>query len=170
MRFIALILLSGLVVFASACGAAKTRDNGQGGAATHTLSAEYASWPKINQETIERGGDDEDGEGEERTAVELFAKVQGALDVGTVLVKQTTIMVSDVPSSLGVMRRVGGALNGGWAFEAYDPATMNKAETDVATCVNCHSMADNNYLFSDQDAVMNAATPVPAANDGPPGF
>ena len=168
MRFIALILLSGLVVSATACGAAKTRDNGQGNASTHTLPAEYASWPKINLETIERGGDDEDGEGEERTAVELFAKVHGALDVGTVLVKQTAVIGADGPSSLGVMRRVGGSPNGGWAFEAYNPATMSKAETDVATCVNCHSMADNNYLFSDRDAVMNAATP--AANDGPPGF
>ena len=168
MRFIALILLSGLLVSAAACGAAKTRGNGQGSASTHTLSADYASWPKINQETIERGGDDEDGEGEERTAVELFAKVQGALDVGTVLVKQTSVIGADVPSSLGVMRRVGGSLNGGWAFEAYDAATMSKAETDVATCVNCHSMADNNYLFSDRSAVMGAAPS--SANDGPPRF
>jgi hypothetical protein len=167
---LALIMLSALT--ASACGAPETREQASDTGPSTSLPADYMSWPKLNDVTILRGGEDEDGESDERTAVDLYANVNGDLDPGSILVKQTRLMNGDTPGALsmiGVMRRIGGSRDGGWSFEAYDPRTMTIADSDVGTCVNCHSLqTDNDYLFSDRDTVLSA-NPAPAS-DGPPGF
>ncbi|MGB0589875.1 MAG: cytochrome P460 family protein [Myxococcota bacterium] len=172
MRTLVFMLLSGLMLSAYACGGAETRSGDDVSAHSRVLSAEYTTWPKINAETILRGGEDEGGEIEPRTAVELFASVQGDLETGSVLVKETRVVNDDgsgAVTQLGVMRRVGGSLNGGWAFEAYSPTTMERTKIEVGTCVNCHSFqAQNDYLFSEINAVTGAAGSSPA--DGPPGF
>jgi hypothetical protein len=173
MRIIALLLLSGLT--ASACSAPATRTSDADDSPTYGLSTDYVDWPKVNAETIVRGDDEEDEDGEEsvqRTAVEIFADVQGDLGAGSVLVKQTRVLLGETPgeiAQIGVMRRVGGSLNGGWAFEGYEPRTMEKAAIEVSTCVNCHSLqAHNDYLFSERSAVMSASPPAAPAER--PGF
>lgn len=144
---------------ASACGFAQNKgtDLRKGGT---TLPANYESWPKINAETILRDEEDDDGTITNSTAIELYAKVSGDLAEGTTLIKVTHSVTDGVVGAvehIGLMRRVGGEANGGWRFEAYDARSGSRADADVTTCSNCHSLqASNDHLFSPREEVLNA--------------
>ena len=182
MRTLIFSLLASILAL-PACGGAQKMDTTNAAPET-SLPADYQSWPHINAETIIRNDEDDDGTVTSSSAVELYAKVAGDLAAGTILVKATHAVAGEelgAVERIGLMRRGTGDQDGGWQFEAYDPTSRAKADTDVATCINCHSLqAENDFLFSTREDVLNAAPRAapgaapaevpedPTAGDAPP--
>lgn len=110
----------------------------------------YASWHKVNAETIVRA--------EEGVAREIYARASGDLGVGTVLVKEQHALRDGASGPLqhvAVMRRTSGAETGGWTFQIFDPDTHTRLTDDVTTCVGCHTIrAESDYLFTAREALL----------------
>ena len=106
----------------------------------------WESWDHVNSDTIIRE--------DEGVAREIYAKTAANIGHGSVIVKAQYRLAGSNKGSLyelAVMRRIGGADNGGWSFETYDPASRQRTKTDVSACVGCHILrAESGYLFLPQ--------------------
>lgn len=138
MRYLLPILA--LATLVAACGGSsqQTGSSSEGKPKAHPAFPDnYESWRSVNDEPLVRK--------DEGVVRELYARVQGELDRGTVLVKEEhKLMTGDKKGKLdriAMMKRTGGSANDGWKFMAFRPETHERVPDDDTACVSCHELS-----------------------------